>query len=45
MAATRAVGVASTITHGQKTMSMVIALMTSPLHSQSSPPEIRAKGM
>jgi hypothetical protein len=45
MAATSTVGVASTITHGQKTMSIVIALMASPLRYQRRAPRVMAAGM
>lgn len=43
--ATRAAGVARTITQGQNTMSMVMARVTSPLHHHSSPPRARAAGV
>jgi ABC-type Mn2+/Zn2+ transport system ATPase subunit len=43
--ATSAVGVASTITQGQKTISIVIARRTSPLHHQSRPPRASAIGV
>ncbi|MPN12416.1 hypothetical protein SDC9_159734 [bioreactor metagenome] len=43
--ATSAVGVASTITHGQNTISMVIARIRSPLHHQSKPPKTIAVGV
>lgn len=43
--ATRAVGVASTITHGQKTMSMVMARSGSPVSAHSSAASTIAVGV